>query len=166
MRWIRLCAVLFCSIFAIHQAFAQQAPVADNNSTTSCTFADGQEISMRYNGSKQEPRMNGVWGPGGSPMYLFTQTKISLGNTEIPVGAYSVYISGKKGNWTLIVNKGVAAGANYDETQDLARVPMQMGHLSTPEKQLHVYFVHAEPKQCNLRIYYEDNGYWAEFDEK
>lgn len=160
--------VLLFSLVAVDATFGQSGAAADT-STTSCTFADGQQISMRYQpdtNPKQEPPDRGVWGPSGSPMYLFTQTKISLGNTEIPIGAYSVYLTGKKGNWTLIVNKNVAPGAKYDEAQDLVRVPMQTGKLSSPEKVIEVYFAHAAPQECNLRIYYQDTGYFASFLEK
>ena len=51
--------------------------------------------------------------------------------TSPEVIAYSIYIIPDKKSWTLIINKGVAAESKYDEHQDLVRVPMQIGHLST-----------------------------------
>ena len=99
-------------------------------------------------------------------MFLFTQNKTELNGTEIPVGAYSLYLTGEKGAWTLVVNKDVSAGAKYDAGKDLVRAPMQSGKLPSSKDQLQIYFVHPVPKTCNLRIYYKNTGYWAEFHEK
>jgi hypothetical protein len=98
-------------------------------------------------------------------MNLFTQVALLSGNSEIPIDAYSMYIIPDKKSWTLIINKGVVAGSMYDEHQDLLRVPMQIGHLSTMVG-FKATFVHIAPKQCNLRIYYGKIGSWVEFEEK
>jgi hypothetical protein len=160
-----LCAVWFCFAIIVNAGIAQEQ--ANTNALdTSCTFADGRELSLRYTQDAKEPNMNGVWSPGGAPMYLFTQTGVTLGNKSIPAGAYSLYLTGKKNNWQLIANKNVASGAPYDKGQDIVRDPMEVGKLGTPVKRLQVNFVHAEPKTCNLRIYYQESGYWAEFKEQ
>ena len=49
---------------------------------------------------------------GDSPMDLFTQVGLSTGNSEIPIGAYRVYIIPDKKSWTLVINKNVAAAAS------------------------------------------------------
>ena len=167
MRISRICAVLLCSVLGFSKVFAQKVPPATTE--TACTFADGKQMSLRYTppseDSKEKLPMGEVWTPGGSPMDLFTQVDLSAGNSEIPVGAYSVYVIPDKKSWTLIINKGVAAGSKYDEHQDLVRVPMQIGHLSTVVD-FKATFVHIAPKQCNLRIYYGKIGSWVEFNEK
>ena len=167
MRVSTLCAMLLCSTLYIGKTSAQTAPPATANSV--CTLADGKELSLRYNpasgNGKEKLPMGEVWTPGGSPMNLFTQVDLSAGNSEIPVGAYSVYIIPDKKGWTLIINRGVAAGSKYDEHQDLLRVPMQIGHLSTMVK-FKATFVHIAPRQCNLRIYYGKIGSWVEFKER
>jgi hypothetical protein len=163
----RLACFAVCIYFAIAvgSCFAQgTADTAD--ASTSCTFADGLELSVRYTPEAKDQNMNGVWGPAGAPMYLFTQTATIVNNQTIPPGAYSVYLTGKRNNWVLIVNKGVAAGAAYDSKQDLVRAPMDSGKLNTSERKLKVNFVHSEPKACNLRVYYQDSGHWAEFKEQ
>lgn len=152
---------VLCAVFVV-SAFGQA-----NSSSTSCTFADGQQITVRYApaGSKRQQPENGIWDPNGSTMFLFTQAPVTLGSTQIPAGAYSVYLTGKK-DWTLIVNRNTKPDATYDQQLDLVRYPMPSGHLDAPVKQIQIYFVHAQPKQCNLRIYYADIGYWAEFKER
>ncbi len=99
-------------------------------------------------------------------MILFTQTEVTLANTTIPIGAFSMYVIPGKDSWTLVINRNVTAGAKYDQQQDLVRAPMEMGQLSQPEKQLGVYFGRIGPKQCNLRIYHGKTGLWAELKEK
>ncbi len=165
MRPSTLC-VLFLSLTVSVACFAQSSNT--NTSDTVCTFADGQQITVRYHqpAPKQQPPSSGVWGPGGAPMYLFTQSKTVVNNTEITPGAYSLYLTGAKNTWTLVVNKDVTAGAQYDSAKDLVRAPMQSGKLPNSEDQLHIYFVHPVAKTCNLRIYYKNTGYWAEFNEK
>ena len=109
--------------------------------------------------------MDKVWTPSDSPMDLFTQVELTLGDTVIPTAAYSMYLLPGKESWTLIVNKNVTAGSPYDEKQDLLRSPMQGGQLSKAEK-FHVAFAHIAPKQCNMRIYHGKTASWAEFKEK
>lgn len=133
-----------------------------------CTFADGKQLTVRYSrpsGDRSEALPDGrVWPAGGS-MFLFTPVVLSIGNSQIPVGAFSLYVIPGHDDWTLIVNKNVTERAKYDETQDLSRTPMKIGSLSQPATEITVYFAHIAPKQCNMRLYYGKIGAWAEFRE-
>jgi hypothetical protein len=164
MRQIAMLMVLIGGM--VTPCLTQQAAT---NTTATCNFDDGKQISVLYDKEaitgKQLPSGK-VWTPGGQPMLLFTQTVLSADNAQIPVGAYTMYIVRERDNWTLVVNKNVTAGTKYDKHQDLLRMDMLMGELSQPENQFTVVFGHAEPKQCNMRIYYGKNGAWAEFQEK
>ena len=162
-------AFLFVSITLV--ALAEDGPGKAKTATTACSFQDGRQISVRYEPfavtkKKADLPLNELWPPSGSPMYLFSQASVSLGNTEIPTGAYSLYVIPEKEQWTLIINKGVNAGVPYDQQQDLLRLPMQIGHLSEPGQHFKVVFGHIAPQQCNMRIYYGKTGAWAEFREK
>jgi hypothetical protein len=83
-----------------------------------------------------------------------------------PDGAYSLYVIPEKQSWTLVVNRNVTPGSKYDEKQDLVRVPMQIGEVEDTFEQPQVAFAQVGPKQCNMRLYYEKVGTWAEFREK
>jgi hypothetical protein len=102
----------------------------------------------------------------GRQIFLFTETPLIVGTSEIPTGAFSMYLIPDKKKWTLVINKNVTAGSKYDEKQDLVRIPMQIGHVDTPAKRFQVLFVHVSPKQCNMRIYNGSTGAWVEFKEK
>jgi hypothetical protein len=84
----------------------------------------------------------------------FTSATLLVGNSEIPVGAYSVYAIPEKRDWTLIINRDVKFRRGlYKESQDIARAPMQVGELPQSQQQTSIYFAHSPPKQCNMRIY-------------
>jgi Protein of unknown function (DUF2911) len=137
--------------------------------TTYCNFTDGSQISVQYDGSgkhNEEPKNGKVWEPGGAPMTLYTQVPVVLNKVEIPVGAFAIYAIPNKKEWTLIVNKNVAPGSKYDESQDLARSPMELGDLSPPVKPVQVALAHMATKTCTLRISYGSIGAQADFLEK
>jgi len=147
-------------------AFAAAKPDPE---TTVCTFEDANQISARYiptTTDKDKLQSGKVWTPGGSPILLFTSTATSFGTSTVPVGAFSLYVIPAKDRWTLIVNKNVNPAAKYDEHQDIARAPMELGQLGEPAKELQLAFVRVASKECNLRIYFGKDGAWAEFKEK
>jgi hypothetical protein len=170
---VRVLAVyifLLGQLLFTNPAIAQQGDSDQNSATAFCDFDDGQEVSVRYNSlianSKDEPRNGKVWTPGGVPMTLFTAAPVMLNNSTIAPGAYSVYVIPNKKEWTLIVNKNVTAGAAYDERQDVARSPMELGEVETPPKAVQVSFAHIAPKTCSIRLYYGKTGAFTEFKEK
>lgn len=136
--------------------------------TTVCTFQDGKEMSIQYDNVatvKTADLSSGkLWTPGQKPMVLFTQTDLTIDNSQIPVGAYSLYLIPGKDHWMLVVNKNVKPG-EYNPQQDLVRVAMDEGQISQPQP-FSMVFAHMAPKQCNLRIYDGKTGTWAEFHEK
>jgi hypothetical protein len=121
-----------------------------------CTFADGKEITVRYNRAaydpKKEPAPGKVWAPGDSPMSVFTESALHVGNADLPVGAYNMFFIPGRDNWTLIINRNVSAGSSYDEKQDIVRMPMPIGKLPQPEKNLSLYLGHIAPKRCEMRV--------------
>jgi hypothetical protein len=136
------------------------------NSTTTCNLDDGRQVYVRYNPvpAKEKPANGKPWTPGGAPMTLFTEAQLTLGNSVIPIGAYTVYpIPGKE--WTLVVNKNVTAGAAYDEKQNLARAQMETVQVDAPSQELEVAFAHVGTR-CTLRIYMGKAASFADFTAK
>jgi Protein of unknown function (DUF2911) len=169
MRALAVCILVISQSF-FAAAAAHQADSADPTVTATCDFDDGKEITAKYDSSvmstKDQPRNGKLWMPAGSPITLFTQVPLILNHAEIPVGAYSVYVIPDHKEWTLIVNKNVASPKTYDDRQDLARAPMELGGVNSPPKQLHLSFAHSGPKQCSIRLYYETTGAFVDFTEK
>lgn len=169
MRVPVVCAVLLSQLMLA--AAAAQAGASDPQPATAyCDFDDGYQISVQYNNSqvseKEQPRTGKVWAPGGSPMVLYAQTVLILNGTQIPVGAYTMYVIPGRKDWTLIVNKNVTAGSPYDEKQDLARASMELGEIGQATKQVQISFAHMGAKQCSLRLYYGKTGAFVGFSER
>jgi hypothetical protein len=153
------------SIFLTPFLAAQSGP---QTSTTTCNLDDGRQVYVRYVPvpSKQERISNGKpFTPGGVPMTLFTEAQLSLGTSMIPIGAYTLYPIPARGNWTLVVNKNVTAGAPYDEKQDIARAPMETAQVEQPSDALEVAFAHVGAR-CTLRVYIGKSASFADFTAK
>jgi hypothetical protein len=148
----------------------QQAASTGQPAEVFCTFDDGKQMKVQYQNSSEkhgeEFRDGKLWEPGGSPMFLFTETALTLGSSVIPEGAYSLYVVPEKQNWILVVNRSTAARNKYDEKRDLVRASMQTGQIESPVKRFQVAIAHVGLKQCNLRLYYGKVGAWAEFRER
>jgi Protein of unknown function (DUF2911) len=165
---MRLLALVACLLSLLSLAAAQGAP-ADPQSFTACAFDDGTQISVRFDPSaaghdKELP--NGKVFPSGSPMLIFTQSQTLIGESTVPIGAFSLYVIPGKETWTMIVNRNVTPGAGYDKAQDLARAPMQTAPLERPLSTIKVSLGHMGPQRCELRFYYGKVGAWAEINEK
>lgn len=144
------------------------APPADPSASASCNLDDGRQVYIRYNpvSSKNDKASYGKpWSPGGAPMTLFTEVQLTLGNSTIPIGAYSVYPIPAKDKWSLAVNKNVTAGAPYDEKENIARAAIETEQVSEPSDALEVAFAHVGPR-CTLRIYFGKTATFAEFTAK
>lgn len=140
------------------------ASLSQDTQSTYCNFDDGNQISIQYNPTvKEQPHNGHVWSPG---ITMFVQTPLTFGGSQIALGAYSIHLIPDKKNWTLIVNKGVTAGAAYNSAQDVARGSMDVGEIPEPTKTLQLSFAHMSAKECSLRVYYQKTGAFAEFTEK
>ena len=132
--------------------------------TAYCNYEDGNQVSMQYHATvKEEPKNGRVWSPG---ITLYVQVPLKLGNSEIPLGAYTVYLIPGGKSWTLIVNRNVTAGAPYNSAQDVTRASMEVGEIPDPTKELELSFAHMGAKQCSLRVYYQKTGAFTDFLEK
>ncbi|HVI79703.1 MAG TPA: DUF2911 domain-containing protein [Candidatus Acidoferrum sp.] len=137
-------------------------------STTTCNLDDGRQVYIRYvpAPTSREKIQNGkAWSPGGTPMTLFTEATLMLGNSQIPVGAYTLYPIPARGNWTVVVNKNVTPGAAYDQNQDVARAQMETAQVDQPSDTVEVAFAHVGMR-CTLRIYVGKSASFADFTAK
>jgi hypothetical protein len=168
MYWQTVRAVVIFAWFAV-PVFAQQASASHPVNST-CTFEDGKEARISYSAftddsKKRELVRDKMWTPDNQPMNLFIDGSVSLGGTTVPPGAYSLHLIPSKDKWTLVVNKDVTPGHEYDPKQDLVRAPMETGQLPGSQP-FQLAFARMKATQCSLRIYYGKTGVWAEFNEQ
>jgi len=152
---------LFLSAFVVTAA---GSVFAQDPQTAYCDYTDGNQVSMQYLPKvKEEPKNGRVWSPG---ITLYVQVPLTLGGSEIPLGAYTVYLIPGGKSWTLIVSRNVTPGTPYNSSQDVARAPMEIGEIPDPTKELELSFAHMSAKQCSLRVYYQKTGAFTDFLEK
>jgi hypothetical protein len=80
---------------------------------------------------------NAVWRTGANAATtLVTSRPLRMGTTTIPAGTYTLYTLPTASAWTLIVNKQTGQwGTEYDQGQDLARIPMTVKKAGAPTEQ-------------------------------
>jgi hypothetical protein len=165
MRGLHVVALLLASILLLPLAESQQS-----QESAFCAFEDGRQITAHYEavpaGRAEGPPTGKVWMPSNKAWTLFTESDLMLGNTAIPTGAYTMYLLPAKKEWTLIVSRNTTVEAKYDEKQDLARAPMEIGELSNPAENLSFYFGHTGPRKCEINVDFGKLRGWVEFRQK
>ena len=79
-----------------------------------------------------------VWRLGADEAtLLITQKPLMIGGTTVPAGAYTLFLLPRESGATqLIINKQLGQwGLQYSEKEDLARVDMKKGTLTSPVDQ-------------------------------
>jgi len=167
---VKLRLLLILALFAIVLPLIVSAQESKNTETAACTFDDGNEISVRYNPAEYkkgyEIPKDKPWAPGDTAMLLFTPTEIMAGKTPLPTGAYSMYVTRGKNDWTLIISRNIKEEAAFDPAQEIARMSMGTGKISAPRTQFSAHLGHIAPKTCSIQISFGDTGAFADFTQK
>ncbi len=130
------------SIITIVALLLTIAAVAQNKQPLSppaqatLTFADGKTVTVDYSRPSMRNRKifgglvpyDQVWRTGANAATsLKTDVDLNIGGTKVPAGSYTLYTLPGMSSWQLIINKQTGQwGTKYDQSQDLARIPMQV----------------------------------------
>jgi hypothetical protein len=127
----------------------QQAPASPRD-TAEMTLA-GQRIYVDYGRPYMRGRtiMGGlvpygqVWRTGANAATTFvTPRDVRIGETLVPAGTYTLYTLPGEREWQLIVNRQTGQwGTQYDQAQDLARIPMRVERTAAPVEQFTIQLV-------------------------
>jgi hypothetical protein len=108
---------------------------------TSVKF-DGGKVSIAYGAPSMRKRVifgelvpfNAVWRAGANDATaLHSDLNLKLDGLDVAAGDYTLFVWVDQKQWQLIVNKQTGqTGLQYDRTQDLGRVPMQMSKPAKP----------------------------------
>ncbi len=130
-----------------------QAPASPRD-TAEMTYA-GERIMVDYGRPSVRGRtiMGGlvpygqVWRTGANAATtLVTPRDLRIGDTPVPAGTYTLYTLPAESGWQLIVNKQTGQwGTQYDQAQDLARIPMRVERTSAPVEQFTINLVAGSP---------------------
>jgi hypothetical protein len=91
-----------------------------------------------------------VWRTGANAATtLVTSADVTIGGTRVPKGTYTLYTVPGANGWQLVVNRQTGQwGTDYDQKQDLARIPMRATTLRTPVEQ---FTIAVEPAALVMR---------------
>ena len=137
---LTLCCGLLLAGAVICSAQGKKAP-ASPPAETSVTIG-GKQITIKY----AAPSMRGrkifgglepygkVWRAGANAATaLHTDADLKIGKLNVPKGDYTLFVWLDPDQWQLIVNKQTGQwGLDYDQSQDLGRVPMKMSKPPAP----------------------------------
>lgn len=89
--------------------------------------------------------MDTVWRTGANAATSFTtDVDLTLGGTRIPKGSYTLFTLQSTNGWQLIVNRQTGQwGTQYDEKQDLARIPLKATRLQAPLEAFTIWLIPA-----------------------
>jgi hypothetical protein len=81
-----------------------------------------------------------IWRAGANDAtHLFTTRNLTFGDVTVPAGTYTLWIQHTRTGTFLIVNRQTGQwGTQYDPTQDLARIPMQLAPAADHVEELTV----------------------------
>ena len=129
------------ALAALAIAIAQDKKPLSPPATTSFTFADGKTVTIHYSRPSMRNRKifgglvpyDRVWRTGANAATsLKTDVNLTIGGTPVPAGSYTLYTLPGQNSWSLIVNKQTGQwGTKYDQSQDLARIPMKVAQRSS-----------------------------------
>jgi hypothetical protein len=137
-----LCLTFALGLLSMSAASAQaQRPRVSPHETVSSVI-DGNRVTVvygrPYSKSPRGGEIRKIWGElvpfdrvwrmgADEATLLITQQPIELGGTEIPAGAYTLFLlPAEDGADKLIVSKQIGQwGTQYDEDQDLARIDVK-----------------------------------------
>jgi hypothetical protein len=150
---------------------ANQRQRASPHETVNATV-DGAKISVTYGRPYVKGRKivgglvpyNQVWRTGADEATtLVTDKALMLGNAHVGPGTFTLYTLPGEKEWKLIVNKQTGQwGTEYDEKQDLGRIPMTVSKTSAPVEQLTLE-VADTPAGGELRLSWENTRATAPF---
>ena len=144
--------------------------------STQCTLSNGKTISVDYSSPRLKGRTVGkevapygeVWRTGANEATSFVTTaNLTVDGHDVPAGSYTLFTLPTADKWTLIINKHTGEwGIPYHyESEELARVPMQVSSTPAPVENFTISFEQGGDK-CTLQLSWGNTQASATFAEK
>jgi hypothetical protein len=161
-------------------AFAQRARLSPHETTS--MVIDKNRVTLVYGRPYSKDPRSGetrkIWGtlvPNGKAWrlgsdeatLLITEQPITLGDTTVPAGAYTLYMVPDENGAKLAISKSLGAwGIPVDEKHDLARVDLKKDKLDKPIDQF-TMAIEKNPSGGGLiKIMWENTEYSVPFTVK
>jgi len=138
--------------------------------STSVTI-NGKTIRIDYSAPSMRGRK--IFGPGGQiskdgtyPVWragandataLATDADLTVGSLVVPKGKYTLYVATDANPWQLIINKQTGQwGTEYNQAQDLGRVPMSVNKQAAPTETYKMTLSSAGGNKGKLQLEWEN----------
>jgi hypothetical protein len=143
---------------------APSKPLLSPAATASATVGSAT-IGITYNAPSARGRkiMGGlvpygrVWRTGANPATtITTSADLHFGTLFVPAGTHTLYTLPGEKEWLLILNKQTGQwGTEYNQAEDLGRVPMLAVPVASPQEVMSISFEHTSPTSTELHIRWE-----------
>lgn len=163
-------------IVLVATAVAQGQKPASPPGQATLTFADGKTVTIDYSRPSMRNRKifgglvpyDQVWRTGANAATsLKTNVDLDIGGTSVPAGNYTLYTLPGMNSWQLIVNKQTGQwGTEYNQNQDLARIPMKVTQRSSGLETFTISFDKAGGDSGVLKLEWENTLASVDVKEK
>jgi len=165
---------LLVGSFSTMVTFTAAGQLASPRDTTRATIGSATILVDYGRPSKRGRKIIGelvpfgsVWRTGANEATTFVTTaNLSVQGKDVPAGSYTIFTVPAQDKWTLIINKKTGEwGIPYHyESDELVRVPMQVGKTSGPVENFTINY--DQGGGCTLLISWENTQASVKFTEK
>jgi hypothetical protein len=155
---------------AVAVAHAQSRRMASPPAKASAVI-DGDQITIDYYAPSARGRkvMGGlvpygeVWCTGANwATKITTETDLDINGLKLPKGSYSIWTLPGEKEWKLIINKQTGQfHLDYDQTQDFARVAMNLKTLPAPVETFRIEVAPTSGNKGTLSLLWESTDAWV-----
>ena len=164
-RTIAIVALLIVFATTLFAQEGQKKPLSPPGQAT-LTFADGKTLTIDYSRPSMRSRKifgglvpyDQVWRTGANAATsLKTDADLNIGGTNVPKGSYTIYTLPGMSQWMLIINKQTGQwGTEYNQGQDLARIPMKVTQRSSGLELFTISFDKTGGNSATLKLEWEN----------
>ena len=104
-----------------------------------------------------------VWCTGANwATKITTEADLDINGLKVPKGSYSIWTLPGEKQWMLIINKQTGQfHLNYDESQDFARVKMNLKTLTAPVETFKIELAPGSGNSGTLSLLWENTDAWV-----
>jgi hypothetical protein len=163
---LRSLASFACTVLLAGSTLAQAPKTVASPPETATVSLNGKSIAVKYGAPSMRGRKvmgnlvpyGKVWRTGANEATSFaTNTALKIGGTDVPAGTYTLYTLPGQSQWLLILSKQTGQwGTEYHQDQDLTRIPMKSGSLSSPQERMSISFENTKGNSTEMHIKWED----------
>ena len=99
-----------------------------------------------------------VWRTGANMSTKITfSDEVKLNGNKVPAGTYSLYSIPGQENWTIIINKKISWGTQYDESEDLLRFDVKRHEFPIRYETFTFFFGKITDNSCSIGFLWENS---------